>query len=72
MNYEFSYDAASALVLLEPDNANLDENARQFFKIQWYNGSFSTPPPNRQGSLNLYMYIFSGRHDINKFALYCE
>lgn len=45
MNYEFSYDAAPALVLLEPDNANLDENTRQFFKIQWYNGSFSTPPP---------------------------
>lgn len=33
MNYEFSYDAAPALVLLEPDNANLDENARQFFKF---------------------------------------
>ena len=34
VKYEFRYDSAPALVLLEPDNANLYENAHQFFKIE--------------------------------------
>lgn len=67
--YEYSYNVTPVFVSFEPDLPNLDENDTIYLHDK---SIVLNPSPNRQSHQNLYVYVFLGRHDINRLTFSFE